>query len=164
MEPSSTPFCRAGALLAIIALASLAGPELALARGFAGIGRVQAIRVVPRAPVQSGIASRTLGGGHLAAAPNNSLVQHRNSAFIRHGLHRRLFGGAAVALSGPYGSPYAVDTSQPSPSQIAAAEAIEPMVVPFEGPACVRPLIIQIKPVQRAAHLPRVIYGRPPPC
>jgi hypothetical protein len=37
-------------------------------------------------------------------------------------------------------------------------------VVPFERAACVRPLIIEIRPVQHAAHLPRVIYGRPPAC
>jgi hypothetical protein len=36
--------------------------------------------------------------------------------------------------------------------------------VPYERPVCVRPLIIQIKQVRHAGHLPRVIYGRPPIC
>jgi hypothetical protein len=53
MEPSSTAFCRAGALLTLIALISSDMSEPAAARGVAAMGRVQAIRVVPRIPVRT---------------------------------------------------------------------------------------------------------------
>jgi hypothetical protein len=154
MEPSSTPSRRAGALLTIIAVMSLVPSGPAAARGFAGMGRAQAIHVVPRAAVHLPIVHRPLVNPRLVAAPGNALIHHR--------LHRRLFGGAAVGLSGPYGYPYAIDAGQPPDSALAAAD-IEPGLVPYDRPACVRPLVIRIKPAPQATDWPRVIYGRPPP-
>jgi hypothetical protein len=69
-------------------------------------------------------------------------------------------GDAAVGVSSPYGYPYALDPGDPA----LGGEESEPAVMAFERPVCVRPLIIQIKPMGHAAHLPRVIYGRPPIC
>jgi hypothetical protein len=150
MEPSSTPFRRAGALLTIIALASLGISEPAVARGFAGMGRVQAIRVVPRIPVQSHAIRRHFENRNFLA-PNRRLAEQR--------FHRNRFG----YLSLPY-APYLIDTGQPGASPFPDGDEIGPAVVPFERAACVRPLIIEIRPVQHAAHLPRVIYGRAPAC
>jgi hypothetical protein len=53
---------------------------------------------------------------------------------------------------------------QPGAPQFPDGYDPEPGFAPFEQPACVRPLIIQIKPMRHAAHFPRVIYGRPLPC
>jgi hypothetical protein len=92
-------------------------------------------------------------------APQNALFQHRP--------HRRFFRGAVFGFSDPYGYaspypvPYPVDTGEPD---YAAADAIDPGVLPFAPATCVRPLIIHVKPFAPAAHLPRVIYGRPPIC
>ena len=155
MEPSSTPFCRAAALSAIIALTSFAVPEPALARGFAGMGRVRAVQVVPRTPVHAAIVNRNAASRQIVGAPHNPSIQHR--------LHRRLFPG--VGFSGPYGYPYVFDTGQPDAPELAAAGyGFDPQPVPYDRPACVRPLIITIKPVRHATHTPRVIYGRPPVC
>jgi hypothetical protein len=149
MEPSSTAFRRAGGLLTIIALISLARSEPAAARGFIGMGRVQALRVVPRIPVPPRIVHRDFGNRHIAM-PNNRLIQNR--------FHGHRFG----YLSLPY-APYLVDTGQPSGPGY-AADDIGPSAVPFEPPACVRPLIIHIKPARHATGYPRVIYGRPLGC
>jgi hypothetical protein len=152
MEPSSTPFRRAGALLTIIALASLSPSGPAAARGVVGMGRVQAVHVVPRVSVQS----RPLGGVSVrrnVAAPRNALINDR----LRH--HR--FG---TGFSGPYGYPYVINTEQPDPSMLAAGYDAEPGLVPYDRPACVRPLVIKIKPTRSATDWPRVIYGRPPAC
>jgi hypothetical protein len=155
MEPSSTPFCAAAALSAIIVLTSVAVPEPALARGFAPMGRVQPIRVVPRAPVRATIVNRNAANRPIAGVLHNPSVQHR--------FHRRLFPG--VGFSGPYGYPYAFDTGQPdAPDLDAGGYGFEPQVLPYRRPACVRPLTIEIKPVKHATHSPRVIYGRPPVC
>jgi hypothetical protein len=92
-------------------------------------------------------------------SPQNALLQHRP--------HRRFLRGAVFGFSDPYGYaspypvPYPVDTAEPD---YAAADGVDPGALPFAPAACVRPLIIHIKPVARAAHLPRVIYGRPPIC
>jgi hypothetical protein len=155
MEPSSTPFCAAAALSAIIVLTSLAVPEPALARGFAGMGRVHAVHIVPRAPVRAAMVNRNSVNRQFAGAPRAASIQHRS--------HRRLFPGAG--FSGPYGYPYVFDTGQPDAPEVAAGGyGFEPQDVPYDRPACVRPLIIQIKPVKHATHSPRVIYGRPPIC
>jgi hypothetical protein len=159
MEPSSTPFRRAGTLLTITALISLGISSSASARGFVGMGRVQAIHVVPRIPVGPQAVHRESAGRPVRMAPQNALLQHRP--------HRRFFRGAVFGFSDPYGYaspypvPYPVDTGGPD---YAAADAVDPGVLPFAPAACVRPLIIHIKPVAPAAHLPRVIYGRPPIC
>jgi hypothetical protein len=119
------------------------------------MGRVQAIRVVPRAPVRAAIVNRNAANRPIAGVPRAASFQNR--------LHRRLFPG--VGFSGPYGYPYVFDTGQPdAPEFPAASYGFEPPVVPYDRPACVRPLIIEVRPVQHAAHLPRVIYGRPPAC
>jgi hypothetical protein len=159
MEPSSTPFRRAGALLTISALTSLTLLQPVVARGFAGMGRVQAIRVVPRIPIQPKSVHREFVARPIAA-PRNAF----KNAFLQHRLHRQFFRGAAVGSSGPYGYPYAVDAGEQSAPALIAADEIGSPVLPYEQPACVPPVIIEIKPVHRAAHLPRVIYGRPPPC
>jgi len=154
MEPSSTPFCRAAALLAVVAATSLARPEPVLARGFAGMGRVHAVHVVPRAPVRAAV-NRNIANRQIAGRPRSASMQHQ--------LHRRLFRGAG--FSGPYGYPYIFDTGQPDAPEVAGGGyGFEPQFVPYGRPACVRPLIIEIKPAKRAAHSPRVIYGRPPVC
>jgi hypothetical protein len=156
MEPSSTSFRRAGTLLTMIALVWLGGSGSATARGFVGMGRVQAIRVVPGIPARPQPVHRQIVPRPVVSMPNNSFLQHR--------LHRhRLFGGAAFGFSGPYGyaSPYPIETGEPD---LAAYGPVESADLPFERAACVRPLIIHIKPVERAVHLPRVIYGRPPIC
>jgi hypothetical protein len=88
MEPSSTAFCRAGALLTLIALISSDMSEPAAARGVAAMGRVQAIRVVPRIPVQP----RTLHGN---IAPQQVLRLQKQAA-----LGKR-FGTITSAEQGP---------------------------------------------------------------
>jgi hypothetical protein len=154
MEPSSTLFRRAASLLTMIAVISLGVPSSGSARGFVGMGRAQAIRVVPRIPVQPQTLRREVVRPPVISPQN---------VFLRHRLHHRFFGGAAFGISYPYGyaSPYPVDWGQPD---YAAADAVDPGVLPFAPAACMRPLIIHIKRVEPAAHLPRVIYGRPPLC
>ena len=155
MEPSSTSFRRAGALLTMTAVVWLSSLDQSAARGFAQMGRVQAIRAVPGIPAQIHPAHRAISG-HPIVAPRNAFLQHRLS-------HRHFARGAASGPWGSYGyaSPYVLDAGQP---EFAAPGAIEPVLVPFEQAACVRPLIIEIKPTQHAERLPRVIYGRPPLC
>ena len=150
MEPSSTAFRRAIALLTIAASLSFASSGPVAARGVVSMGRVQAIRVVPRIPVQSHAIRRHFENRHFLA-PNRRFAEQR--------FHRNRFG----YLSLPY-APYLIDTGQPGASPFPDGDEIGPAVVPFERAACVRPLIIEIRPVQHAAHLPRVIYGRPPAC
>ena len=161
MEPSSKPLRRAGALLIMIALASfasLAWLQSAAARGFgvARVGRVQAIRVVPRIPPQIQPVQRTINP--------HPVVPTRN-AFLQNRLHRHSVRGAGFGFPYGYGygyvSPDAADAGQPD---YAAPGVIEAAGLPFEQAACVRPLIIAIKPTRHDESLPRVIYGRPPPC
>lgn len=152
MEPSSTAFCRAGALLTLIALISSDMSEPAAARGVAAMGRVQAIRVVPRIPVQP----RTLHGN---IAPQQVFRRQKQAV-----LGKR-FGTIISAEQGrlflPY-DPYLVDMgdSRTRRNFPTATISDRPSCL-FEQPACVRPLIIQIKPARHATHFPRVIYGRP---
>jgi hypothetical protein len=159
MEPSSTPFRRVGTLLTITALISLGISSSASARGFVGMGRAQTIHLVPRIPVRSQVVHGASAGRPVGMAPQNAFLQHRP--------HRRFFRGAVLGFSDPYGYaspypvPYPVDTGE---RDYAAVDAVDPGVLPFAPAACVRPLIIHIKPVAPAAHLPRVIYGRPPGC
>jgi hypothetical protein len=154
MEPSSTPFRRAGALLTIIALTSLAVAEPVAARGFAAMGRARAIHVVARIPIQSRAPRGDAIQPHVAA-PRNALFNDR--------LRRHRFGTAA-GFSGPYGYPYTINTDQPDASALGDGYDGGPGFVPYDRPFCVRPLIIRIKPTRHATDWPRVIYGRPPAC
>jgi hypothetical protein len=151
MEPSSTPLRRAGALLTIVALTSLAVVEPAAARGFAVMGRAQAIHMVAGMPIQS----RVPRGDRHVVAPRN--------AFFNDRLRRHRFGTAA-GFSGPYGYPYTIDTDQPDASALGDGYDAAPGFVPYDRPFCVRPLIIRIKPTRHATDWPRVYYGRPPAC
>jgi hypothetical protein len=154
MEPSSTPFRRAGVLLTIIALMFLSPSGPAAARGFAGMGRAQAVHVVPRIPVRSHALRGDSVHQHVLA-PRSALVGDR--------LRRHRFGTAA-GFSGPYGYPYLMNTEQPDGSALAAGYDAEPGFEAYDRPACVRPLVISIKPTRHATEWPRVIYGRPPAC
>jgi hypothetical protein len=149
MEPSSTAFRRAIALLTIAASLSLASSGPVAARGVVSMGRVQAIRVVPRIPVQSHAIRRHFENRHFLA-PNRRFAEQR--------FHRNRFG----YLSLPY-APYLIDTGQPGAPDYDPG-GIGPNIVPYERPVCVRPLIIEIKPAKHAAPWPHVIYGRPPIC
>ena len=150
MEPSSTAFRRAIALLTIAAPLSLASSGPVAARGVVSMGRVQAIRVVPRIPVQSQAIRRDFGNRHFLA-PNRRFAEQR--------FRRNRFG----YLSLPY-APYLIDTGQQSAPDYDPGGGIGPNIVPYERPVCVRPLIIEIKPAKHAAPWPHVIYGRPPIC
>ena len=155
MEPSSTAFRRAGALLTMIGAISLGVCAPAAARGAAGMGRVQAVRVVPRIPVRPHSVPGDVARGQVSHAGNPAAIDRR---FHRHRLHRR-----AAWVSLPY-APYLIDTGEPGPQYFPDGDDIGPIVQPFERPACVRPLIINIKRARHAAPLPRVIYGRPLAC
>jgi hypothetical protein len=150
MEPSSTPFRRAGVLLSIIALMSLLPSGPVAARGFTGMGRAQAVHVVPPIPVRSHALRGDSVHQHVVA-PRSALVGDR---LRRHRL------GTAAGFSGPYGYPYLINTEQADGSALAAGYDAEP----YARPACVRPLVISIKPTRHATDWPRVIYGRPPAC
>ena len=161
MEPSSTAFRRATALLTMIGLISLGISEPAAARGLAGMGRVQAVRVVPRIPVRPHAVRGDIARRPMLHARNPEPVDRR---FHRRRLHRR-----AAWLSLPY-DPYLIDTGQPGyagqpdPGYFPDEYDAGPTVLPFELPACVRPQIIEIRPPRHATRLPRVIYGRPLAC
>ncbi|GAC1336868.1 MAG: hypothetical protein NVSMB26_23830 [Beijerinckiaceae bacterium] len=73
------------------------------------------------------------------------------------------FGRGAVGLSGPYGSSIVIDARQTNPPPFDAADDTEPAIVDFVPPVCVRPLIIQLKPLHLdgAAHLPRIVPCSP---
>jgi hypothetical protein len=150
MEPSSTAFRRAVALLTIATMISLVSSASVAACGVVGMGRVQAIRVVPRVSVQSHGIHRHFQNRHFAA-PNRRFIERR--------FHANRFG----YLSLPY-APYLIDTGQPSAPTYDPGGDIGPTIMPYERAACVRPLIIQIRPAKRAASWPHVIYGRPPVC
>jgi hypothetical protein len=156
MEPSSTAFWRAGALVTTIALMSLGISGPAAARGVAVMGRVHAVRVVPRLPAQPGIV-------HGSVAPQQ-VMRPANQAVLGNRFRPRRFGRTRAGLFLPY-NPYLVDFGgQPGAPQ--TPDGYDPGygVAAFEQPACVRPLIIQIKPMRHATHFPRVIYARPLPC
>jgi hypothetical protein len=156
MEPSSTAFYRAGALLTMIALVSFGISGPAAARGVAAMGRVQAIRVVPRIPAQPRIIHGNIAPQQVLRPANQAVLGSR----FRPHRFRRARGGLFL----PY-DPYLVDMGgQPGAPQFPDGYDPGPGFGPFEQPACVRPLIIQIKPMRHAAHFPRVIYGRPLPC
>ena len=155
MEPSSTAFCRAGALLTMIALISIAMCESAAARGLATMGRVQAVRVVPRIPVQP----RALQGG----VAHRQVLRPANPALLGNPFPSHRFRRTTRGFYLPY-DPYLVDTGQPGAPAFPGDYEFGPAIEPFVQPACVRPLIIQIKPRRHATHFPRVIYGRPLPC
>ena len=150
MEPSSTAFRRAIALLTIGGSLSLASSGPVAARGAVSMGRAQAIRVVPRMPAQSHAIRRHLENGHFVA-PNRGFAEQR--------FHRNRLG----YLSLPY-APYLIDTGQQSAPAYDSGGGIGPDIVPYERPVCVRPLIIEIKPAKHAAPWPHVIYARPPVC
>jgi hypothetical protein len=156
MEPSSTAFCRAGALVTTIALISLGISGPAAARGVAAMGRVHAVRVVPRAPAQPGIV-------HGNVAPQQAM-RPANQAVLGNRFRPHRFGRRTAGLFLPY-NPYLVDFGgQPAAPQFPDGYDPGPGFAGFEQPACVRPLIIHIKPTRHARHFPRVIYGRPLPC
>ncbi|MBV9064316.1 MAG: hypothetical protein JO004_00945 [Methylobacteriaceae bacterium] len=119
------------------------------------MGHVQAIHVVPRIPAQP----RTARGG---VAPRQVLRQtNRMAPDNRFGRNR--FRHARGGLFLPY-APYIVDMGEAGGSQLPAAYDSGPAYVPFQQPACVRPLIIHVKPARHAIDYPRVVYGRPLPC
>ncbi len=143
MEPSSTAFRRAVALLTIAASLHWRPPRLV--RGGAssawGVYRRSAPHVV-----RGELVNR------------HAIVTNHRRAHDRFNRHHR-FG----ELSLPY-APYLVDTGEPPGAPVFAdGDDVGAQVVPYERPVCVRPLIIKIK-VRHAGHLPRVIYGRPPIC
>jgi hypothetical protein len=154
MEPSSTPFPRAGALLTVIALTPLAVAEPVAARGFAAMGHAQVVHVVPGSPAQSHALRRNTVHQQVVA-PRNALL---NDRFRRHRFR------TAAGFSGPYGYPYVINADQPYTSALADGYDAEPGFVPYDRPVCVRPLIIRIRPTHHVADWPRVIYGRPPAC
>jgi hypothetical protein len=162
MEPSSTFLRRTGALLTTIALIASSFVAPASARGFVGAARVQLPHVVPRAIVPH--ANVQMPAPHRDLA-NPGSVRRSSDAVIEPYRHRHRFQGAGIGLWNSPVYSYSGDTGQPSLPQLAAADDnFEPAAVPFERPACVRPLIIHLKPVQRFSRLPRVIYGRPLVC
>jgi hypothetical protein len=156
MEPSSTPFRRSGALLTMIALMSLGICGPAAARGVAGMGRVHAVRVVPRIAAQPRIIQGSV-------APQQ-VLRRAHQAVLGNKFRPRRFGRARAGLFLPY-DPYLVDMGgQPGAPEFPDGYDPGPGFAAFEEPACVRPLIIQIKPMRHATRFPRVIYGRPLPC
>jgi len=156
MKPSSTSFCRAGALVTTIALISLGISGPAAARGVAAMGRVQAVKIVPGAPAHPGIV-------HRSVAPQQ-VVRPAKEAVLGNRFRPHRFGRTRAGLFLPY-NPYLVDFGgQPRAPQFADGYDPGPDLAAFEQPACVRPLIIHINPMRHATHFPRVIYGRPLPC
>jgi hypothetical protein len=111
---------------------------------------------VAHGPMQMPGQHRDLGHPHF--------VQGWNDALTRQHARRHRFEGEGIGLWNVPAYSYGGDVGQPSPPQLAAGDDFAPTFVPFERPACVRPLIIQIKPMQHASRLPRVLYGRPLVC
>jgi len=143
MEPSSTAFRRAVALLTIAASLSLASSAACAGRGVVSMGRVQAIRAACRSP-----RARESPCDRHESSPGPRSFQSVPSV-------RRTFA-ALCAVFGGY--------RRAAAPVFADGDDVGAQVVPYERPVCVRPLITQIKQVRHAGHLPRVIYGRPPIC
>jgi hypothetical protein len=155
MKPSSTLFGRLPLLSALLAGASLALIPPASARVVAGFGRLPSIRNMARpAPVASPLVRSNIA--RIPAQPHRDIAQGQR--FRAH--HMR---GGAIGFIGPFGSSVVIDGARGNPPPFEAGDAAEPGIVAFVPPGCIRPLIIQLKPLrgESAARLPRIVPCSP---